>query len=179
MIRFNATNIENSAIHIVADQLIPYLEYDPDAEFRVLNEDKAQEKYRVLYNSVFIPYCIESREHFSCHHYDAPMDSWCGEQACLSMIYAINQKAWWLLYYYAIKEAVEARIKVSKDKIRKIAQGATSSVLDYDTSIEDAIHAFVSEELNLERDAESLIVDDVTQTIKRYREVESSPMIYR
>lgn len=179
MIQFDAYDIDNSAIHIVIDQLVPYLKHDPDSEHWVINEEQATAKHRVLYESILIPYFAESKEHFYAHHYDSPTTKWCGEQACLSMIYAINQKAWWLLYYFAIKDAVEAYGKVPESKIDVTAHEATSYIIDGNRSIKDTIHTLISNKYDHEESNEKLMIDDISQTIQKYKETPSYPMIYR
>ena len=104
-IKFSALSIDNNAIWIVIEQLLPYFSANTDSEFYTLNEKTASEKHRILYKEVFLPYTIESRVHHAYHHSDGAYvpDSWLGEQVCLSMIHHINQKAWWYLYFYAVK----------------------------------------------------------------------------
>ncbi len=177
--RFTASTIDNSAIFIVIDQLIPYLKYKSDSKCRILDDEKATEKHRMFYEHVFLPYTEQSREHFYCHHNDAPSDSWQGEQVCLSMIHAINQKAWWWLYYYAIQEAIETHCKVSKDKIEKFAHKATVFMLDGDSNIGEAVNSSISKELDLEKHIEDVIVDDITNVIMEYKKAPSYPMVYR
>lgn len=178
-IRFDALSIDNSAIYIIIDQLSPFLKYDPDFEYRVLDDASGSEKHRILYEQVFLPYSAESRDHFYCHHYDAPSDSWRGEQACLSMIHAINQKATWLLYYYAIKEAVEKHSKISEERIKQIAHKTTGHIIDGNRSIRDAVHESISLENNIEMHIENMIVDELTQKVREYEKAPSHPMIYR
>lgn len=178
-VHFDALDIDNSAIFIVIDQLAPFLKYDPDSEFRVLDDPNEKEEYKVLYEQVFIPYCKEEREHFYYHHNDYVSNDWMGEQACLSMIHAINQKAWWLLYYYSIREAVKEYCKVSEEKLNRVSLVTTCHILDGDYSIDDAVEYCVSEKLNLDIEIAKLIINKIKQKILKYEETSSRPMRYR
>ena len=55
-------SIDNNAIHIVIDLLLPYLKYDPDSEDRVLDLEKEdiEDKHLTLYEEIFVPFIIEA-----------------------------------------------------------------------------------------------------------------------
>ncbi|MBQ8161908.1 MAG: hypothetical protein IJ083_14355 [Clostridia bacterium] len=178
---FDVLNIDNNAIHLIIDQLWPFLRYDPDSEFRVLDLDheNVSEKQLLLYEEIFIPYCTECSKHHSLHHNCSYPDSWLGEQTCLSMIHYLNQKAWWLLHYYAIEEAIRRYCSLSDEMLDRITSTITYCILDRDASIADAVNNAISGELNMEKDIESLISNDIAHTIEKYKEEPSTSMVYR
>ena len=182
-IKFDSSNIDNNAIHlIIFDQLAPFLKYDSDSELRVLDLDNKNvlEKHLIFYEEIFVPYSTESHKHHMLHHGGGFYpDSWFGEQACLSMIHYLNQKAWWLLYYYSVKESVERHCDLSGEILNRISNRTTHCILDGNMSIADAVGYVLSSELNLEKYKEQLISNDITQIIEKYKDAPSSPMIYR
>lgn len=186
-VRFDCKDIDNDAIHIVIDLLLPYLKYDPDSEYRVLDLEKEdiEDKHLTLYEEIFVPYMVESKKHFQCHHYGGCVfpDSWHGEQACLSMIHAINQKAWWLLYFFAIKDAMNSYCKIPQESQDVVTSRITSLVLDGGVNIEDAIVTCIDESWKPrsknKEPKQDLIIQKITQSIKVYKEVPSHPMVYR
>ena len=179
-VKFAASTIDNDAIFVVIDLLLPYLKYDPDSEYRVLNDSDISEKYKILYEQVFLPYVKESEAHFRYHHRaDYAPNGWKGEQSCLSMIHAINQRAWWFLYFFAIKETIKEHWKASEEDLNNISRRTTCYILDGDCSIEDAVSECISQELNLDEATGVLIANEITQMIEGYKEKKSQPMTYR
>lgn len=182
-VQFDCWDIDNNAINIVTNQLLPYLKYDPDSEYRILDLDKEglEDKHMILYDEIFLPYLIESRKHFHRHHRDGCFytDSWYGEQTCLSMIHYLNQKAWYLLHYYAVEEAVQAHCRVDHNKLKTIVSQTTSCLLDHEMSVADAVKYQISKEIKLKKHKEEILVNDIIQTIAKYADVPSHPMVYR
>ena len=60
------------------------------------------------------------------------------------MIYAINHKVWWLLYSLCNKGSCGSASQSFKRQNQKNSIGVDKPMIDYDASIEDAIHTFVS-----------------------------------
>lgn len=177
-IRFSAENIDNNAIYAVIDQLQPFLILDSSGQNWMPNES-ATDKEWTFYDQVFIPYRNEYRIHFNRHHNESITEDWFGEQTCLSMIHFINQKAWWLLYYYTIIESVVKYTKLRSDKLYSIAQMMTINLLDDMGSIESAVHDYISKDIDLDKSTESLIADEISRLISEYKVAPNHPMMYR
>ena len=161
-VQFDCLSIDNNAINLVIDQLLPFLKYDPDSEFRVLDLDNESiaEKHLSLYEEVFLPYCVESRKHHLLHHYadDFYPDTWCGEQTCLSMIHYLNQKAWWMLHYYAVKETVQKYSKAKSEISDNVIIRITACIIDVNISIAEAVSRQISSEFAIDKSSEKMIV---------------------
>lgn len=181
--KFDCLSIDNNAIHLVIDQLAPFLKYESDSEYRVLDIDNEiiSKKHLTLYEDIFVPYIVECKKHHLLHHYAGAFypDSWFGEQTCLSMIHYLNQKAWWLLHFYAVKEAVKRHCNINDEMLNRISHQTTHCILDGDMSISSAINRMISSELSLERFKEDMISNDIAQTIEKYKDMPSIPMVYR
>ncbi|MBR6951658.1 MAG: hypothetical protein IKH56_08025 [Oscillospiraceae bacterium] len=182
-IQFDCLSIDNNAIHIVLELLFPFLKYDSDSEYRVLNldDENISKKHLALYEAIYLPYCTESRKHHQVHHSDGCFypDSWYGEQTCLSQIHYLNQKAWWLLWFYAIKEAIQRHCNVTDEITDRLSSLTAHYILDVDMSIPDAVSYHLSSELGLGKDQEELIVSEISNTLKKYNDAPSFPMKYR
>lgn len=179
-IRFEASSIDNSAIYIIIQQLLPFMKRDRYYDPPVLDDQKVTEKERTLYEQVYLPAYTEICEHSSAFHHDCPSESWLGEQACLSMIHAINQRAWWYLYYYAVKEVTAKHSMIEVRKLAQIAREATLCIFDGDLSIKEAVHiAFTHADFAPDGSIEKKIVNDIADRIAEYREAPSHSMVYR
>ena len=178
-IRFDALNIDNNAIEIVVEQLVPFLKNSADSRFRILDGAGITEKHIILYEEIFLPYCEERSNHFDYHHNDFASDTWCGEQVCLSKIHLINQKAWWLLHYFAIEEAIESFCDVKEEKLNKISRHIARCLLDGDMCVKDAVKGCISDELKLKESTVDSIVDKINTRLEEYKKVPSHPMTYR
>lgn len=182
-IQFDCLSIDNNAIHLVIDQLLPLLKYDSNSDFRVLDleNENVAEKHLEFYEEVFLPYCVEHRKHSLLHHYAGAFypDTWFGEQSCLSMIHYLNQKAWWMLHYYAVKEAIQTHCKAKNKLPDDIIIRITSCMIDGNMSIAEAINGQISSEFKLEKCTREMIFDDIAQTVEKYRDAPSFPMVYR
>ncbi len=182
-IQFECSSIDNNAIYLVINQLLPYLKYEPASEFRVLNldDDGISEKHIILYKEVYLPYCAESKKHHLLHHSGGAFypDSWIGEQACLSMIHYLNQKAWWFLYYFATEDVVKKYCDIKKDLLERVSSRTTHNILDGGMSIGAAVDGQMARELKLDDGKKEMIVHDIAQTIEEYKDAPSFPLTYR
>ena len=178
-IKFDGLNIDNNAIHIVIEKLIPLLKFEPSERFRELDLDNATDKHLTFYTEIFIPYCVESSDHFDYHHNDFATDSWCGEQVCLSKIHFLNQKAWWLLHYYAIKESLEKNLKAQEDQVDRLSKHIARCIIDGEMSVEQAVDFCASKDINMDKKAKKSVIDSISEEIATYKDVPSYSMLYR
>ena len=172
-------NVKNSAIKLILEQLEDYLIPNLDTEYCLLNGQNATDKLKVFYELIYLPYCAEHRKHYYFHHNFSMPDNWYGEQACLSMIQAINQRAWWLLYYYTIKEAIEYHCKIQEEKADMISRKITSFILDGENSIAEAITWNITKELPSKSEMTNAIITETTEKINQYKRTPSTPITYR
>ena len=180
---FDSWNIDNNAIHIVIDQLLPFLRRDAYEGLYVLDldHDSIEEKHLAFYEEIFEPYRAERQNRNNVFHPDgAPdPDSWYGNQASLSMIHYLNQKAWWMLHFYAVKETVQKHLKVKSKKLDEIACFTTYNILDGNVNVADAVNWQITEILNIDKRTEKIIIEDITEIIECYKKEPSHPMTYR
>ena len=183
-IHLDAITLDCSALNAVAEILKPHLKYDPNSEYRVLNKETSTEKYKELYDSVFLPWCIERKAHFQVHHNFHIPEFWHGEQACLSMIHALNLKAWWLLYFFTIKEALERHCRITGSETEIIARSITGRIIDDGESVAKAIASHVDKSYvakhGYEKNLQEQIIADIEQQVENYKKADSySYMMYR
>ena len=177
---FDGFSIDTNAIHIVLDMLSPYLEYDPEEEYRILSYESISEKNEVLYEQIFIPFITEFRKLSTISHERGIPDSWFGYQTSYSIIHAVNMKAWWLLHYFAIKESIETHCKnVAAEQIDKIAQKATCHFIDGDGSIEETVHYYITEALKQSKETEQVISQELLEKAEYYQAQPSHPVTFR
>ncbi len=130
---FDSFTIDNNAIFLVIDQLCPFLKYDPDSAYRVLDLDHENilEKHLVLYTEIFLSYIAEYHKHsVLCHYEEGYPESWSGEQTCLSVVHCLNQKSWWLLYYFAVRDACESHFHVPDEVLNRISSRTVHLIPD-------------------------------------------------
>ena len=184
-VRFEYWEMENSAIYIILDSLEGYLkDKDERAAFQPLDEDKATEKEKVFYQEIYVPYWSEKRDHMDYHLDGAVTDTWRGEQACLSAIHCLNQKAWWLLYYYAVSEAVSRsekgiEEKLGSERLKNFAKNVTSLIIDDNMTIQKAVTRCNNGWIYLSDYAVEKIVDDVSKKAEEYKKRQSVNYKYR
>ncbi len=177
---FDAVNIDNNAIEIVTNQLRSFLNPDGDSEFLKFDDQNTSGKHRILYEEIYLPYCRAKMDHFNYHHNDCVVDSWCGEQVCLSIIHLINQKAWWLIHCFAIEELIEKYCDdPEEDDLKEISRHTARCILDGDMTIKDAVNNCISGKIGLESDKEELLIGELSHKIAEFKEVPSLPMYYR
>ncbi len=95
------------------------------------------------------------------------------------MIYAINQKARWLLYYFAVRETTEKYIRLSDDQLDDISKQITGELIDDNSDIKKAVSDAFSHMPDMNSDTENLIIKGIAGLIQKYEEAPSHPMIYR
>ncbi|MBQ1334789.1 MAG: hypothetical protein IIY34_05490, partial [Clostridia bacterium] len=138
----------------------------------------------------FLPYCAESSRHFWRHHRnDSHVDaSWYGEQTCLSMIHAINEKARWLLCLFAVEEAIAEHYIIPKKRMDIIVRGVTCSVIDGGAAVHDAVNYWIDDSCKLKKKNKrpgqadiirNIIIQSITEKIEEYENRPSKRMQYR
>ncbi len=180
-VQFKSESIDNGAIYVVLEQLSPVLKKELDLEYhyRILDQEKASEKQKQMYEQIALPFIVESRNHHAYHHDMNMPRSWQGEQTCLAMIHALNQKARWLLYFYAVRETIEKYCDLSDAQMDEISRQITGRLIDDDVDIKTAFFEAFSRIPETNSDKEQTIINEVSEIIQKYEEAPSHPIIYR
>ena len=165
---------DRKAVLIVEDLLNKHL-VDEDYDYlKELNRETASYKEEILYREIYAPTKTAELEFFDFLYMRRISDMWRGQRASINELDNLGLKAWWLLYYFAVKEAAERNdtepgTRWYQDRLNQFSRGVTCAILDDEMSVRDAINHCNSDVINLPGDLVDRLVDDISKQIEEYR----------